>query len=819
MSELSVLPQIQSASTGASASRSSPAILRHARKALQAAGFALLPLLTLATTAEAQLPQVGLSSRGGVEPVGGYPLYYEDANGLRLQLCQDPNVCLFALPNPALPLTFPTNFPDEQFYWAVAGDMAGTGGASVFYENALEAAFLNGVVVQGEQAVFTRFRLRANGLQANTAYQVTWPYGTQSFTTSNLGEINFTDDVGFAALQFDLALAGNVGPFLTPVGFNSRQPGVFIADANILVPVQGSPLGTNYFRITGPGVGDLFTANRVDANTAQINLFSLQGQISVSGGVGVKTAYVARSTTETAVNVWATAPVGVALTATADGSTPVAMTALGTTGTYFARVVLPPTSVPTSVTLTNTTDNPPTVFVHNGLTDLVQVRSAVYTVGGTLTVSGFSSDKLNNPVLTLTGEGLAPLTLTPAGSGVGTASVTIPAGTDVPDVVTVTSAQGGSFTAPVSVELNNTEPVVANAGVDRGVNAGATVLLDGSASTGPITSWLWTHDAGALITLNGANTATPSFVAPALSTPTVITLTLTVNGALGQTATDTVVIVVAAVPAVVANAGADRNVAAGAAVTLASTGSTGPITTYAWTHDAGALITLNGANTANPSFTAPSQATASVITFTLTVSGSFGQTSTDTMVVNVAAAAPAVANAGADRTVSVSSNVALSGTASTGTILGYAWTHNAGAAITLNNANTATPSFTAPATATTITFTLTVTGAGGQTSTDTMVVTVQAALDVVRITAATYRAGNVEWRIDGTASLRGQQITVYLGAAGDTTRPVATVNVTATGTWTYRQRGGVVVPPAGDNRMWARSSLGGDSPVFNFTRN
>lgn len=246
MSELSVLPQIQSASTGASASRSSPAILRHARKALQAAGFALLPLLTLATTAEAQLPQVGLSSRGGVEPVGGYPLYYEDANGLRLQLCQDPNVCLFALPNPALPLTFPTNFPDEQFYWAVAGDMAGTGGASVFYENALEAAFLNGVVVQGEQAVFTRFRLRANGLQANTAYQVTWPYGTQSFTTDNLGEINFTDDVGFAALQFDLALAGNVGPFLTPVGFNSRQPGVFIADANILVPVQGSPLGTNY---------------------------------------------------------------------------------------------------------------------------------------------------------------------------------------------------------------------------------------------------------------------------------------------------------------------------------------------------------------------------------------------------------------------------------------------------------------------------------------------------------------------------------------------------------------------------------------------
>jgi len=100
-----------------------------------------------------------------------------------------------------------------------------------------------------------------------------------------------------------------------------------------------------------------------------------------------------------------------------------------------------------------------------------------------------------------------------------------------------------------------------------------------------------------------------------------------------------------------------------------------------------------------------------------------------------------------------------------------------------------------------------------------MVVNVSSVVDVVRITAATYRVGNVEWRIDGTASLRGQTITVYLGATGDTTRPVATVAVTATGTWTYRQRGGVVVPPAGDNRIWARSSLGGDSPTFTFTRN
>lgn len=819
MSRLQLLSAAESALVGSNPASSSPSVLRHARKALQIAGLSLMPLLTLATTVDAQIPQVGLSARGTIEPVGGYPMYYEDANGLRLQLCQDPNVCLFGLPNPALPLTFPGNFPDEQFYWAVAGDMAGTGGASVFYENALEAAFLNGVVVQGEQVVFTRFRLRANGLQANTAYQVTWPYGTQSFTTDNLGEINFTDDVGFAALQYDLALAGNVGPFLTPVGFTSRQPGVFIADANILVPVQGSPLGTNYFRIAGPGVGDLFTANRVNANTAQINLFSLQGQISLTGGVGVKQAYVARSSTETAVNVWATAPVGAALTAVAGGSTPVPMTALGTTGTYFGRVVLPPTALPTSVTVTNTSDLPATTATQNGLTDFVQVRGAsYYALNNTLSITGFTSDKLNNPVLTLTGEGIAPQVLTPEGFGVGTATVVLTSGA-VPDAVTVTSAQGGTQTVPVSVELSSSEPVFAQAGADRSVNAGATVQLDGSASSGPIASWLWTHDAGALITLTGETTATPSFVAPALNTPTTITLTLTVNSPLGQTSSDTVVVTVAAIPAVVANAGADRNVAAGSAVALSAAASTGPVTSYAWTHDAGALITLNGANTATPSFIAPSQATASVITFTLTVNGSFGQTSTDTMVVNVAAAGAPFANAGADRTVATGSNVALSGAASTGTILGYAWTHDAGAAITLNNANTATPSFTAPATSTTITFTLTVTGVDSLTSTDTMVVTVQAPQDVVRITAASYTTSKAEWRVEGTASLRGQQVTLYLGAVGDTARPVATVNVTATGTFQFRQRGSSVVPPAGDNRIWARSSLGGDSPVFNFTRN
>ncbi len=802
----------------ARAVRASVAALR----GLAASALLILPAVSgLAGNALAQNQPVGLAARGAVDPVGGYPLYYEDANGLRLQLCQDPNLCLFALPNPGLPLSFPTNFPDEQFYWAVSGDMTGTN-ANLFYENALEAAFLNGVVVNGEQVVFTRFRMRADGLLPNTNYTVTWPYGSQVFTTDNLGEFNFTEDIGFSAQQFQLALNGNVGPFLTPVGFTSRAPGTYIADVNSLVAVQGSPLGTNYFRIVGPGVGNLFTANRVDANTAQINLFNLQGQVSMTGGVGVKQAYIARDGTQTAVNVWATAPTGSALTASAGGSAAVPMTALGTSGTFFARVLLAATAVPASVTITNTSDNPPTVFTQDGLADLVQVRSAIYTVDGALAVTGFTSDKLNNPVLTLSGAGITPVAMTSSGAGVATSSVAIAPGAAVPDTVTVTSALGGVATVPVSVELSGIVPVFANAGVDQSVAAGATVSLNGSASTGPVTTYAWTHDAGAAITLTGANTATPSFTAPALNTASVITLTLTVAGSQGQTATDTVVVNVAAIVPVVANAGADRNVAAGAAVSLSASASTGPVTTYAWTHDAGAAITLTGANTATPSFTAPSLSTASVITFTLTVGGSFGQSATDTMVVNVAAANAPTANAGADRTVAGGTAVTLSGTASTGTIQSYAWTQTAGTAVTLTGANTATATFTAPtvAVSTPLTFRLTVTGVGGLSSFDDVVVTVSPVVDTIAITAASYRADRREWNITGTATLRqGQTITVYLGAAGDTSRPVGTATVTATGTWSYvspRNQG--VIPLATDTTVWARSSLGGNQPVRTFTR-
>ena len=91
-------------------------------------------------------------------------------------------------------------------------------------------------------------------------------------------------------------------------------------------------------------------------------------------------------------------------------------------------------------------------------------------------------------------------------------------------------------------------------------------------------------------------------------------------------------------PAPVADAGADQNVAQGAAVTLDGTGSTdaydGTIDSYAWTQTAGTTqVTLAGAATDTATFTAP--AVSETLTFQLTVTDNDGLTDTDTIDVTV----------------------------------------------------------------------------------------------------------------------------------------------------------------------------------------
>ena len=90
-----------------------------------------------------------LAKFGPVNPVHGFPDYYQDSMGLALKPCLDA-VCGgggFALPDPSLPLSFP-NFPVEIFYSRAIGKLT-VGTISATYVAALEGSFANGLQALG----------------------------------------------------------------------------------------------------------------------------------------------------------------------------------------------------------------------------------------------------------------------------------------------------------------------------------------------------------------------------------------------------------------------------------------------------------------------------------------------------------------------------------------------------------------------------------------------------------------------------------------------------------------------------------------------
>jgi glucose/arabinose dehydrogenase len=316
------------------------------------------------------------------------------------------------------------------------------------------------------------------------------------------------------------------------------------------------------------------------------------------------------------------------------------------------------------------------------------------------------------------------------------------------DAIRVFGAPGGSayFASIAELEVygvadsggsTNLAPV-ANAGPDQSVNTGAAVALTGAGSSDPngdALTYAWTQIAGPVVTLTGANTAAPSFVAP--SAATTLTFSLVVRDAALASPADTISVTVTAPPptnvAPVANAGPDQSVNTGAAVSLTGAGSSdanGDALTYAWTQVAGTAVTLTGANTATPSFVAPN--TATTLTFSLVVRDAALASPADTVSVTVTApptnVAP-VANAGANQAVATGATVSLSGAASSdanGDPLTYVWTQIGGTTVTLTGANTATPSFVAPGAATTITLSLVVSDGQLQSTADTVDVVVSA---------------------------------------------------------------------------------------------
>ncbi len=245
------------------------------------------------------------------------------------------------------------------------------------------------------------------------------------------------------------------------------------------------------------------------------------------------------------------------------------------------------------------------------------------TVGesAAVTLDGSGSTDPNGDALTFAWAQTAGPTVTLDGASSATPSFTSPsvfAATTLTFRLTVTDPEGLADADDVDVAVSNdvNEPPTANAGADATTGEGVTVALDGTASSDPNAAdgdsiaFSWRQTEGPIVRLDGAATATPSFTSPTVFTETVLRFALTVEDEHQATDADEVAITVVndVNEAPTANAGGDLDVGEATTVTLDGSGSSDPngdAITFSWSQTSGRAVTLTGANSASPAFTAP----------------------------------------------------------------------------------------------------------------------------------------------------------------------------------------------------------------------
>jgi hypothetical protein len=561
---------------------------------------------------------IGTPNSGGLTAVGptsgenGFPVWYKDNNNIRLEPCidvSDPNCAAAApLPDPSKPMSFPDNFPDEMFYQladSTITDPAIPAFKAVSSFN-LEGAFGGGVPKANDQIVFGRVRFFYKGLPTNTKFRITHPYGVDELTSDGSGAIRFTEDGGLSIGQFGEALNSRIGPFLQ---WDTGAPAGYLGDGATDHAITGSPYDTNYVEIQSIGA-DGAPDGAFDEKSA---LFTVMGKKATTSGVGVdRVTYSRSSASDGMLDVYANTQSDAtpAIEVSGNGIDPTPLR--GEAGHYVARVPFA-AAPPSSVTVTNTSDVPASKKTAT-VTDAVRITNATYDADASkLTINAQSSDTLSPPTLTATGFG-----------DLDSSGVLVVDSQSAPADVTVKSSAGGSETVPVTMTGAGfaPTPAVAFAGPDQQVLQGATVTLDGGASTGPISGYHWTQTAGPAVNLSDANAKTTTFTAPDVTADTTLTFDLTVDGP-GNPEPNSVDITVlaSAPPGADSNAGPDQTVVQNSAVKLDGSGST-DATSYAWTQTGGPTVTLTGAKTATPSFTMPKGA--DPLTFQLTASNASG---------------------------------------------------------------------------------------------------------------------------------------------------------------------------------------------------
>jgi hypothetical protein len=530
---------------------------RHRRSAMVRRLVAVVAALAMTLlTSQAAFAATGVTVKdaAGLRAVGptssdhGFPTWYQDKAGERLELCLDKDNLLCgllpgAVPHDEQPISFPDNFPDEIFYFLASSTLDLPGGGRAVLTSGLEAAFVNGVAPGGQQT-FTRIRVVVKGGPASQTITVKHPYGQLTIDTDSTGAGKLVRDVAPSVGNFSLALAGDVGPWLK---WDAAAPAGYLGDPAIPHTITGGPIRNTFSLDAQNGT-----------QVASTGLFTVQGKIATNTGVTADSAVVNGDF----VDVFATSA-GAALEVVGqDGKFPTTIMAHQEgNDRFYARVPITPGTTVTDVTVRNNTDTPPS--------------TAVAKIAGiAVTQASYGVDDAGVGALTVKASAVAPAAYPLTVEGIGTISDSSAATFPMvapPATVTVTAAGGLSATAPVVIAGGpasragttaapvgppappNCDPSPCGAGGVAGGAAptakvaatpltaprGLATVIDGSTSTNA-TSFSTVYKSGPVPTIANGTTNKPTVTLPTWAaatdqgprppveaTPTVVTFTAT----------------------------------------------------------------------------------------------------------------------------------------------------------------------------------------------------------------------------------------------------------------------------------------------------
>ena len=193
--------------------------------------------------------------------VGGFPAWFQDGTGITMEFCDlktqaelDGGWCVLIPPGPVVPEVFPNNYFDEHFYYiADNGLLDPNTGFRARLVIAIESAFANGAVIDGDQMTFGRVRVFIPNLPVDGDYRVITPYSDTSYFAQKAGDRIFeTTDVGVACINtFECTLGTVIGPYLLP----SAAAGG--AEVPPMPDLASSPAGTDpwYDAMVAAGAG------------------------------------------------------------------------------------------------------------------------------------------------------------------------------------------------------------------------------------------------------------------------------------------------------------------------------------------------------------------------------------------------------------------------------------------------------------------------------------------------------------------------------------------------------------------------------------